>query len=721
MRRRASGRAALLTAAVLAGGTARAEGLSATLEPRYDHIETDVTDQAGETSHQVTDLFTQNYRLSFDRALTTHLTAWAGGTFLHERGWTRLDGVESDQTGRSTSLFGRLTLATPVLTGGLGAERRLNRAFASPTSFVTERYGGYASWRPLDLPEIEARIERTNTFDDDGVVEDTISDTATLAARYRSPGSELRYLLSWNRTSDLLRQSETTEIDQTVFGTRTDTLFRGRTTTYMSGSLQTRNSSTETRGAGATVSRQRLPVMGLSAVEALPATPGDEVLSPNPALIDGNTTVSATVNVGFGPSATGDLDARAVGARFADVVTSVNTIYVWFDRGVVPDVAGALAASVKVYRSDDNRRWTAVSVVGTPVLSPVENRIEITIVQTQAQFLKATLKPLAVGVTTDPAYRDLFVTEIQLLLVLPAQSVPRSQSDLSISATGLARTVILRAPELAHDVSVTVSRQTEASRTLYSVINGLSAMQTLGAGITGNARVSRQDVDVGRGREGRLDWSAALVGRPLPTVLWSLTYAGDSTSHGEIGHSITGLGRADWWEGISSQARASGSIITEGARTARTGQAAATTSLAPNRLMTLTVGGLYNRSFVSDPVSGDVVTDFARVDGSLSLAPAPALSGVGTVSRVLLGVRRTTYGTIQVNYFPLRGDLQLSIAYSKTLDTEADATTEVLSPSLRWNVRRGVSLASSYSLLKNATPVQTLCSRAFQATLLVTI
>jgi hypothetical protein len=184
---------------------------------------------------------------------------------------------------------------------------------------------------------------------------------------------------------------------------------------------------------------------------------------------------------------------------------------------------------------------------------------------------------------------------------------------------------------------------------------------------------------------------------------------------------VTGLARADLYEGISAQASGGGSIVTQDLRTARSGQGSGTVSLSPNAYVTLSVGGLYSRSLSSDPDVGDTLTQFGRVDGSLSITPAPALSGTGTVSRVLIGARPTTLATVQVNYSPLRGDVQLGVAYAKTLDTEAEATTELLSPSLRWNIRSGVSLTASYTYVENASPAQTLASRALAARLLIVL
>ncbi len=150
-------------------------------------------------------------------------------------------------------------------------------------------------------------------------------------------------------------------------------------------------------------------------------------------------------------------------------------------------------------------------------------------------------------------------------------------------------------------------------------------------------------------------------------------------------------------------------------------QASGRASLTPNPWLTVTGGGLYQRSFTSSLRNGDVFSQYARVDASLSLSPAPALSGTGTIARVLIAQRPTTLGTLQVNYFPLRGDLQLTFAYSRTLDTTAQLTTESFVPALRWNLTREVSLRSSYTYLRNDAPALLLVSRAFEITLLVSL
>jgi hypothetical protein len=126
-------------------------------------------------------------------------------------------------------------------------------------------------------------------------------------------------------------------------------------------------------------------------------------------------------------------------------------------------------------------------------------------------------------------------------------------------------------------------------------------------------------------------------------------------------------------------------------------QASGNTSLVPNRFVTLSAGALYSRNFVSDPELGDEFSHTARVEGSLSFKPTPAIAAAASVSHVLFGGAPTTYATLYLTYAPLRGDLQLSVAYSKTLDVLSRTTTSAFTPTLHWRVRPGVTLSAFYT------------------------
>lgn len=712
-----------MAAAITAAGRARAEGLSLTLEPGYSLVDSDSRDGAGNLTREETQTFRQRYRASLDRSLTEFLAASVGGSLADDKSWSRTNGVWSEAHGRDTMGFGRLSLVTPALTVGLAAERRRFETLipSSPTA-VTDSYTGDALWHPLGLPELQLRVAHVDAYDRPLRDRDTSTDTAQLAMRYRERRYELRYLVAWNRGQDKLHRVDTTGVDQSAIGTRNDSFFGGRITSYLSGTVATRSAYTQARGVGGTVSRQQLPVTGLSAVLAAPATSVNATLQPNPALLDGNTSASAAVNLGWGLAALGDHDGREVGGRFADLVTDVNTFYVFFDRRLTAEVGNAVATSAQVWLSDDNARWTGPLPGASARFDPqIDNRIEVTIAQRRARYLKVTLQPLVTGVTVDTAYRDLFVTEVQFLLVLPVEQVPRRDSTVSLSATGIAKSILLTSPELAYDVAGTVTRQTNPALTSYTLVNGLSVARKLTRTLAASARGARQDVNDGSEHVGTWQWNGALTWNPLATAFTSVTYNGSRNDKDQTMHALSALGRADWYEGITSQASGTGSITTQGLRVSRSGQATGTTSFSPNPYVTLSVGGLYSRTLVNDPDAGDTLTRYGRVDGTISLYPAPALTASGSVSRVFLGDRPTTFASLQGSFSPLRSDLQLSVSYSKTLDTEAQSTTELLAPSLRWNIRSGVSLTVAYTGLHIVSPAQTQSTRALTANLLVVL
>jgi hypothetical protein len=540
--------------------------------------------------------------------------------------------------------------------------------------------------------------------------------------RFRERQYELRYLLSWSRSEDRRHGVDTTGVEQAAIATRNDSFFGGRITSYLSGTVASRNSFTQARGVGGTVSRQQLPVAALSAVVSLPATSATVALQPNPALMDGSTSASAGVNLGWSLAALGDRNAREVGGRFADLVTDVNTFRIWFDRRLSPEVGNALAGSIQVWRSDDNVRWTPLPPPAAR-FDPTtgDDRIEVSVAQLRSRYLKVTVSPLLTGVTVDTGFRDLFVTELQFFLVLPVEQVPHRDSNLSGSATAIAKAILLRSPELAYDVSGTVGRRTNPSVSSYTLVNGLSVAHKLAPTLGANARGARQDSNDGNAHEGLWQWSAALAWTPLRTAFATLTYSGSRSDAGQTTHAVGALGRADWYEGITTQASGTASITRLGLVVSQNGQASGTTSFSPNPYVTLSVGGLYSRTFVSDPDLGDTLTQYGRVDGTMSLYPAPALTASGTVSRVFLGERPSTFASVQGAFSPLRGELQLAVSYAKTLDTDTRSTTEQLAPSLRWQIRSGLSLTVAYTDLRSSTPALSQSTRALTGSLLVVL
>ena len=182
--------------------------------------------------------------------------------------------------------------------------------------------------------------------------------------------------------------------------------------------------------------------------------------------------------------------------QFADTVTRVNTFWLWVDRQLPPGLAAQI--SWTAWRSDDNLNWTQITLASAPVFNAFQPRFEITIPETQARYLKLVARPLAAGSTTDPAFRNVFVTELQVLLMVPPRAPRGWQSATAEVFSASARTQLTPTPLLSHDVSLFVTngeRAGSAAQTTWVLANGLSLSKKLTDILLLSARVARQDAD----------------------------------------------------------------------------------------------------------------------------------------------------------------------------------------------------------------------------------
>lgn len=163
--------------------------------------------------------------------------------------------------------------------------------------------------------------------------------------------------------------------------------------------------------------QQRFPVAGLSIVETSSPLPEKVTLVPNPSLVDGNTALSAGVDLGYGPTLGGDSRLRDMGVELADAVTAIDELHVWVARALPPEVFASYLWMA--YRSDDNVSWIEIPLRAPVRFGVFHPRFEIPIVRTQARYFKAVTRPLAPGITSDPAFETVVVTELQAFAVEP--------------------------------------------------------------------------------------------------------------------------------------------------------------------------------------------------------------------------------------------------------------------------------------------------------------
>ena len=724
-RREVACRALAVLWLLAAAAGARADGLNILIQPEFtiSHLS---TTSAGLTTFTDTTEFGQVYRLDFDKHFYPYLDLSLGGTFHQIYDWTTSNTGYVESIDTSGNAYITLALGSELLGGSLGYQRVMDAPglvlSMAPTN-VADTYFATFSWRPIDFPTFGLRLDRQNTYDSQHTQHDNTTDDILFNIAYQGvAGLNLLYSLRWTNSVDHLHAVENTILSNTAQAIYNDRWFGNRTNVYMSGLLATATSNTSVQGVGGTVSTQRFPIAGLSLIEAFPATPQLDTLTPNPLLIDGITNVSANVDIGYGPSLIGDKNYRDVGVQFADAITPVNTFWVYVNQVLPPQVYEAFAWTA--YQSSDNVNWTPVPPAGPVVFNTLFNRFEIPIVQTQAIYLKVVTTPLPASVTPDPLYRDIFVTEIQVYQILPAALVQGTSTLTSETFNATARTLILDLPSLFWDLAAYLKHSNQSTVTTWSLINGLSLSQKLTPAVGLQARVARLDENFGTGLQSQFQWSASLTASPFPTLTSAVTYNG-IWGHDQIGivtqESVYLFNNATLYDGLSLLVNGGYSVSRgDTGRVTNTTSANLGLTATPNRTLTLSVTYTFQYLVQSGGPLAPSSGAQGNLTGSIIWTPFPALFFSGSVSRIMQPINPTTLATVSASFSPFAGgDLLLRFSYNETLDTFNQVDQRTIVPSLRYIIRPGWFLDAGYTIQDTRAPQSTQKQNVFQVQLTI--
>jgi hypothetical protein len=470
------------------------------------------------------------------------------------------------------------------------------------------------------------------------------------------------------------------------------------------------------------VLQQQLPFEGLSLVEAAVDVPERVTLIPNRALIDGDLETSAGLDVGFGVRLGGDARARDAGVQFADPHTPVNVVHVHVDRALPPEVWGTLRW--RAFTSDDNVTWTEVAVDAAGIrFGDFENRIELPIARVEARYVKVVTTPLLPGVTTDPAFASILLTELRLYLRQQAAEVVGRRSETGGSLSATVRALLERSYALTYDGGFFVQHGNDNG---WNLMNGLSAGHRLGETSAWSARVDRTDSggDVPHSAVTRA--SASLSSDPLPTLGGALATSAQLTEN-EAGTgwavSSSAVARADLYEGVSLSANA-GVGYGENERTQRTrfASVATTASVTPHPTATFSGSYFHSAALTEGPGATGLWDRRWRAEGSALLSPFPALSVSASIAHSREAGRPATLASFAVNASPFQGgDLVMRFGYVETIDTGIDSRSRQWGPGLRLNIRPGSNLDLAYTVqTTRSRPVDT-DSSGFFANLVITL
>ena len=342
--------------------------------------------------------------------------------------WFKTDGMSTKSDTTDLRPYINLTLNTPLYTAGIGYDRRQETVKTSGSPGVTtvnENYNAILGWRPEGLPIIDMRFTRTNLFDEKHDVQDTTTDYGLLSARYTYKNLDVRYQGTYTDTKDKLNEVETKDYLNTGRITYSDMFFNNRVSFNGSYNISYEETDTTAAGIGGTVSSQISPFAGLSLVND---TFNPITLDPNPALIDGNTTTSAGINIGLPPLG-GDTSLRQIGLDFL-VPTEVNQLLVWVDRDLSSAPAIANSFSWDIYISTDNLNWShwAGPILPAP-FGPFQNRFELDFPNVSTRYIKVVTKPLSPLVFGSSSFPNIFITELQAFTKKPAATGKRQNHE----------------------------------------------------------------------------------------------------------------------------------------------------------------------------------------------------------------------------------------------------------------------------------------------------
>ena len=171
------------------------------------------------------------------------------------------------------------------------------------------------------------------------------------------------------------------------------------------------------------MSLQLFPLAGLSSINDMPTT---GALDPNPALIDGNLTTSAGINIGLPPLG-GDTRPR----------TWVSTSSTWRGQrtfrvgrqGMPQKISSAF--SWDIYTSPDNLNWSKIATVSSAPFGPSQNRFDINFPGVNTRFIKVVTNPLSPAVLNSSTFPNIFVTELQAFTQTPVQVVGTTSQTLT--------------------------------------------------------------------------------------------------------------------------------------------------------------------------------------------------------------------------------------------------------------------------------------------------
>lgn len=692
------------------------QGISGLLEFNYSFLTSKTKDATGVTTKTDTSNYNPRFTLNIDTKIFPNLRLHAGGIAEFIKMDFESSGIDTKTNITRFRPYIDLTLETPLYTAGLGYIMRQEKTKTTDSPSVTlinEEYNAILGWRPEGLPNIDIRLKRSNNYDENKVLRNIQEDSINLTSRYTYRGLQLNYYGAFLHTMDDLNNLDVKQLTHSGRVAYGGSFFDRRVSVNTTYDILHQEVRTTSEGTGF-VTLQVFAFAGLSKIDdTLPPVP--ITLDQNPALVDGNTTASAGIDL----ISNIPLVRRQLGFDFLNPA-EVNQILVWVDRELSAPIASSF--SWDIFISDDNLNWTHWAGPITASFGPFENRFEINFpnIIPAKRYIKVVTTPLSRTPLVPP---NIFVTELQAFLRQSATTVQGKTKRTSHIYNLDVKARILDNPIIFYDFYYFFNKALPGDQKRYSLSNGFSANHQFSRVFSGTARVAREDGEEDDEKRVAYIYNASITADPLRTLRNSLVFSGREE---EIGgrpnntRSIFLYNTAQLYQGIDVNLNGGLNFLEE-----ETGVKARDivinlgAQIIPHRTMTLGLNYSETMSRRRGGERGTFSTSTRRLDLNVNYNPFRTLYFLAYIQVIAeKGEDLQTIQNYSVNWSPFPdGALQFNFAYNENLRSEDNAKERNFIPSVRWKITKRSYIDLSYQIISSESKVQKVNSQVISSSL----
>jgi len=638
---------------------------------------------------------------SFVRRPYEWIRFWAGGSFEDEDPISIVDGVRADGDVQRIRPYVGIGRRTKDLTIDLlwGRDQTRSRTDGSDVPWnIRDRYSTTVTWSPDRGPNLRASLRRNDDRDEDRRFRDQLTDIANLDLS-QEIGDTFRWSYRGVRADqrDRISGTDTTTDSHRVSVAYEDPWFDDRWSWRSEYTAAYRATEARISGGGPA----DVPVFPTAGLSGRDDTPLIVTLPPNPALIDDDVTADAGVDLGVPPPA-GDDRPWAIGLEFLQSQT-VDTLFVWADRDVRPEVAQVFRWVV--YTSANNVEWTPEATIAAAPFDEFRRRWELRFAPLTARYVKVVVAPLSASDPFASEYDDLFVTELDAARRVSAPGGRVESSDTVHTLRNDTRARLLRDRDLYFEGNYYVT-DVQGQDPNYRLSNGLSYAQVISPEATFTARTTLETSSDEVGSDAALVYSASLAVSPVPRLRYTVALSGrDERTNDIVGGDQTSVffyGFATLVDGVDVQVGASRNFqeALDG-RVVQSTRVNATVRVEPRD--DLSFGANYEDTVSErrDTTGGlpDVTLRTAEVNATW--VPFPTVYLYSSYRREWRSqLERNDIRQVVASWSPFPGGgLRFAINYNETRRALNDQTERTAGPSVRWYLNPRAYISAVYTTL----------------------